>query len=96
MNYYHLIKFNKDKPKSIREVLESLIGHNDGIEYGYGYHDDCKKEVDNAENAIKALIKAAEPVIPIIVDYYALNSYKNAIKDYSTNLNQLFNTKERE
>ena len=37
-------------------ILKPLIGHDDGIEFGNGYHDECRDELNQAKQAIRQLI----------------------------------------
>lgn len=42
---------------NIKEVLEKLVSHDDGVEYGNGYHDECKEEVYQALAEIKRIVE---------------------------------------
>ena len=42
--------------EKLDEILKPLIGHDDGVEFGNGYHDECLEELTEAKQAIKQLI----------------------------------------
>ena len=45
----------------LREIVYKLLGHDDGVEFGNGYHDDCKEEAEEAITQIKKALVGELP-----------------------------------
>lgn len=69
------------------EILSELYNN---LEIDYGYAELIPIATDVAKQAITSLIKElvaeAKPEVPIIADYFALDSYRNAIDQFEQNL----------
>jgi hypothetical protein len=37
---------------TIDDHLNKLLGHDDGVEFGSGYHDECQQEIAEAKQAL--------------------------------------------
>lgn len=62
----------------LEKILNELMGHDDGVEFGNGYHDECKQEI---QEALTSIINLVDKEIIGEDEYFEKNLFKREDDD---------------